>query len=324
MIDGTLQSIDGRPALRFERRLAHPVARVWRAVTAPEELARWFVAPVAWTPALGETFEGGGQRGEIVALEEPTLLRWTWGEERYSFELASDGDGCLLVFTHVFDARYGPAAQHAAGWETYLDRLDAHLAGGALSEQAAHACIGELHERYAARFGQDPAPGRRMIASMAFRDLTLDSGGEAGAGAVRLRLERRYRHPVERVWRAISEPGELAHWFVADAPLQVVERVEPRLLVATWFGDAVRFELQPDGDGCLLVFTHAFADRDVAARTAAGWDRCFARLDALLAGVPMSESVSLELWPLVHERYAETFEVDPQIGRAAFAAHPPS
>jgi uncharacterized protein YndB with AHSA1/START domain len=326
MIDGTLQTIDGRPALRFERRFAHPVERVWRAVTAPEELAHWFVAPVPWTPALGETFGAAGQRGEIVALQEPTLLRWTWGEERYSFELESDGDGCRLVFTHVFDERYGPAAQHAAGWETYLDRLDVHLAGGALSEEDAHAAIGELHERYAARFAQDPAPGRRMIATMAFRDLTLDADEDedevAGDGAVRLRLERRYRHPVERVWRAISEPDELAQWFPADAPLEIVERVAPTLLVATWFGDAVRFELTPDRDGCRLVFTHAFSDRDVAARTAAGWDRCFARLDALLAGAPMDEAASLELWPLVHERYAETFDVDPEIGRAAYAAHP--
>jgi uncharacterized protein YndB with AHSA1/START domain len=319
MIDGTLETIDGRPALRFERRLAHPVQRVWRAVTEPAELAHWFVAPVPWTPALGETFEGGGQRGEITALEEPTLLRWTWGEERYAFELAADGEGCRLVFTHVFDDRYGPAAQHAAGWETYLDRLVAHLAGGALSEEDAHGSIGELHERYAARFGQDPGPGRRMIATMAFRDLTLQGADDGGS---RLRLERRYRHPVERVWRALTEPDELAHWFPADAPMEVVERDAPHRLVATWFGDTLRFELTAQDDGCLLVFSHDFEDRDTAARTAAGWDRCFARLEALLAEQPMDERASLELWPLVHERYAETFEVDPEIGRAAYAAHP--
>jgi uncharacterized protein YndB with AHSA1/START domain len=319
MIDGTLETIDGRPALRIERRLAHTVARVWRAVTEPDELAQWFVAPVAWTPALGETFEGGGQRGEIVALEAPTLLRWTWGEERYSFELAEEGDGCRLVFTHVFDPQHGPAAQHAGGWEAYLDRLAAHLAGGALSEEDAHGSIAELHERYAARFDQDPAPGRRTIATMAFRDLTLE---DAADGAARLRLERRYRHPVERVWRAISEPAELAQWFPADAPMEVVERDAPHRLLATWFGDTLRFELRPDGPGCVLVFTHEFAERDVAARTAAGWDRCFARFEALLAEQPMSEAVSLELWPDVHERYAERFGVDPEIGRRAYAAHP--
>ncbi len=35
MMNGTLQTIDGRPALRFERRLDHSIERVWRAVTEP-------------------------------------------------------------------------------------------------------------------------------------------------------------------------------------------------------------------------------------------------------------------------------------------------
>jgi hypothetical protein len=39
MIEGTLEQVDGRPALRFTRRLSHPVERVWRAVTTYEDLA---------------------------------------------------------------------------------------------------------------------------------------------------------------------------------------------------------------------------------------------------------------------------------------------
>lgn len=318
MIDGTLETIDGRPALRFQRRLAHSAQRVWRAVTDPAELAQWFVAPVPWTPVLGETFEGDGQHGEITALVEPVLLAWSWGHERYQFELQEEGEGCMLVFTHVFDDRYGPGSQHAAGWETYLDRLAAHLAGGHLSEIEAHAPIAELHERYAARFGEDPAPGRRMIAGLAFRDLVLEEDGDRS----RLRLERRYRHPVARVWRSITDPDELEQWFPSDAPMEVVDASEPRLLVGIWYGDELRFELHPDGDSCLLVFTHTFGERKTAARTAAGWDRCFARLDALLAGTTVSEAGSLELWPDVHERYAERFGVDPELGRRAYAAHP--
>jgi uncharacterized protein YndB with AHSA1/START domain len=320
MITGTLHTVDGRPALRFERRMAHAPERVWRAVTEPAELAQWFVGPVPWTPQLGETFEVAGQPGEITALDAPRRLAWSWGEERYAFELAPDGDGCRLVFTHVFNPQYGPADQHAAGWETYFERLDIHLAGGALSEQDAHGSITELHERYAARFGHDPSAGRRMIASLAFRDLTLEDGED---GAAQLRLERRYRHPVARVWRALTDPAELARWFPADAPMEVVERDEPHLLRASWFGDALRFELRPQGeDACVLIFTHAFAERDTAARTAAGWDRCFVRLEALFAGQPMGAATSLQLWPDVHERYAERFGVDPEIGRRAYAAHP--
>jgi uncharacterized protein YndB with AHSA1/START domain len=315
MTDGTLGTIDGRAALRFERRLSHPIERVWRAVSEPAELARWFVVPVAWTPALGETFEGEGQAGRITELEAPHVLAWSWGDEGYRFELAPDGDGCRLSFTHIFDARYGPAAQHAAGWEAYLDRLDAHVNGRQLTAEQAHAPIGELHEQYAARFGEDPSPGRRSIAGMAFRDLTLEQGPQ-------LRFERRYRHPIERLWRAITDPDELGQWFPAGEPLEITESDPPRLLAGTWFGDVLRFELRSDLDGCALVFTHAFDDRDTAARTGAGWDRCFARLDAALAGHPMSAAESLADWPAVHERYAERFGVDPELGRRAFAAHP--
>lgn len=123
-MNGTLETIDGRPALRFERHLAHPVPRVWRAVTEPRELERWFPAAAEWKPEAGEF----------------------------------------------------------------------------LSEERAHEPSGELHERYAGRFGLDPTPGRRFVAGLGFRGLTLEDGPA-------LRLERRYRHPVERLWRAISDPG---------------------------------------------------------------------------------------------------------------------
>ena len=145
-------TVDGRPALRLERHLDHSIERVWRAVTAPDELARWFVAEVPWTPTAGEEFEAGGQSGRVTALEPPRLIAWTWDVERYSFELTADGDGCVLVFTHVFNPDLGPGWQHAAGWETYLARLDAHLAGGFLSEEEAHEEIDALLARYRAAF----------------------------------------------------------------------------------------------------------------------------------------------------------------------------
>ena len=131
-------TIDGRPALRVERRLAYPVDRVWRAVTDPAELERWFVATVAWIPELGETFEAYGQSGEITALDPPHAIAWTFGGERFSFELDEDGEGCLLVFMHVFDDP-SLSGQHSRGWEIYFTRLDVHLEGGYLSEEDAHA-----------------------------------------------------------------------------------------------------------------------------------------------------------------------------------------
>lgn len=133
----TQQIVDGRPALRVERRYDHSVERVWRAVTEPQELARWFVAEAQWTPALDEEFPGG----RITELDRPHRFAWIHGGQFFAYDLASDGDGCRLVFTHVFDPEFGPPWQHAAGWETYFDRLDAHLEGGYLSEEDAHQGI---------------------------------------------------------------------------------------------------------------------------------------------------------------------------------------
>jgi len=155
MMTASQQIVDGRPALRLERRLDHSVERVWRAVTEPAELARWFVSEVPWKPEAGEVFGAGGETGRITALEPPRLIAWTWGVERYSFELTPDGNACVLVFTHVFNPRLGPSWQHAAGWETYLNRLDVHMAGGFLSEEQAHEGIGDVLERYRKLFGPD-------------------------------------------------------------------------------------------------------------------------------------------------------------------------
>jgi uncharacterized protein YndB with AHSA1/START domain len=149
----TQQTIDGAPALRLERRLNHSIERVWRAVTEPRELARWFVAEVPWTPFEGEEFEAGGDSGRITELDPPRRLAWTWGPERYSFELSAETDNATtLVFTHVFNPELGPGYQHAAGWEAYFDRLEAHLAGGFLSEEDAHEKMDERLASYRERF----------------------------------------------------------------------------------------------------------------------------------------------------------------------------
>jgi uncharacterized protein YndB with AHSA1/START domain len=127
--------------IRIERRYDSPVERVWRAVTEPDEMERWFVVRPSWKPELGETFEAYGHRGEITELDRPRAFAWTWGVEEYRFELEPDGDGCRLVFTHVFNPDLGPQEQHERGWRAYFARLEAHLAGGYLSEEDAHAAL---------------------------------------------------------------------------------------------------------------------------------------------------------------------------------------
>ncbi|ANY09086.1 SRPBCC domain-containing protein [Pseudonocardia sp. HH130630-07] len=164
MTDGTLETIDGRPALRFERVLTHPVERVWRAVSEPAELAQWFPAGAQWTPATGETFEAFGMTGRVVEATPPHRLRWTFAGDEYSIDLSAHAEGCLLVFVHVFDDRSG-AAQTAAGWDAYLARLQPLLDGHPVTEAQVHESWEADHERYAERFGVDPTPGREFIAA---------------------------------------------------------------------------------------------------------------------------------------------------------------
>ncbi len=163
--DGILETIDGRPALRFERTLAYPVQRVWRAASEPAELERWFPAAADWTPAIGDTFEAAGEPGEVTEVDPPHRLAWTWGGQLYRFELAVQGDGCRLIFVNVIDDR-DLTAQTATGWHTYFSRLEPHLAGEFVSEEVAHGPWAETHERYAEKFGVDPTPGRQFAAAL--------------------------------------------------------------------------------------------------------------------------------------------------------------
>ena len=144
--------VSGRPALRLTRSLLHSPEKVWGAISEPAQLEKWFVAVVPWEPRVGETFEAGGASGAVTEVDPPRVLAWTWSVEEYRFELIPDGEGCVLVFTHVFNPDYGPDWQHAAGWEAYVDRLEVHLDGGFLSEEEAHLDMDARKDRYRQAF----------------------------------------------------------------------------------------------------------------------------------------------------------------------------
>ena len=134
---GTYETIEGKPAVRFERRYPHPVDRVWRAVTDPQQLAHWFPSEVEVDlregGAMGFTFPGGEMepmQGRVTELDPPHRLSFLWGDEHLRIELEPDGDGCRLRFTHVLSTRE-QAARDAAGWHVCLDRLEQLLGGDA-------------------------------------------------------------------------------------------------------------------------------------------------------------------------------------------------
>ena len=109
-----------------------------------------------------------------------------------------------------------------------------------------------------------------------------DVGQVTRAGdSQQLVFERRYNKPIEKVWAALTVPERLADWL-ADATIDLRQGGEihlnwgkganemtgrvmvyqpPRSLAWTWEiagrQTLVRFDLAPDGAGCLLTLTHS-------------------------------------------------------------------
>jgi uncharacterized protein YndB with AHSA1/START domain len=157
---GTYATIDGTPAVRFERRLDHPIDAVWHAITDPEELAHWFPSGVA-----AELRVGGAMRftfspeleldGEVLALEPPHRFAFRWGTDVLRFELAEAAGGTRLVLEHLLYDEGGPAAaRSAAGWHLCLDALARRLAG----DQPGPAPAG-MSEDWRARYDEYLAAG---------------------------------------------------------------------------------------------------------------------------------------------------------------------
>jgi uncharacterized protein YndB with AHSA1/START domain len=129
-----------------------------------------------------------------------------------------------------------------------------------------------------------------------------------------LTYRRRLPYPVETVWQAITDPDERRGWFgettiepraggriemmPADPPAapdakRMTGRIlvwdPPRVLEHEWHqrivGESVvRYELTPDGDSTILVFTHRGLDPGTAQGFAPGTHAFLDRLAAHLAG----------------------------------------
>jgi uncharacterized protein YndB with AHSA1/START domain len=132
MNSGTLLTDGTRPAVRLERHLPDPPSVVWQAITDREQLQSWFpcdviVAGGRWEVGATISFPFRPEdidmtlTGEVLEVDAPTVLAFTWGEEMLRFELSPHGDGTRLVL--IDELPVGTAARNAAGWEVCLDRL---------------------------------------------------------------------------------------------------------------------------------------------------------------------------------------------------------
>ncbi|HZU77895.1 MAG TPA: SRPBCC family protein [Dehalococcoidia bacterium] len=115
-------------------------------------------------------------------------------------------------------------------------------------------------------------------------DGTIEQTGER----VVFHYERRLPHPVEVVWKAITDPERMAGWLghrpeidlrvggqyvsyhgTGDRVVDRILRLEPPRLFEHTFWEQVNptavvtWKLEPTADGCLLTLTHALGLSDI-------------------------------------------------------------
>lgn len=147
---------EGAFTVRRTIRIAAPRDKVWRAVTEPEHISRWFGETVldgAGAGATGTmTFDGYGVIPlRVEAIDAPRSVSYRWGNDDaqprrpegideatttvFTFTLDEvDGGTELTVVETGFDRTSDPKfnmTEHADGWVSELDKLVALLEGDA-------------------------------------------------------------------------------------------------------------------------------------------------------------------------------------------------
>lgn len=143
-----------RVGTRYERTLAHPPEKVWRALTESDHLRHWFPADIIgergagaevrfrfWPEAVeradAELTEAGIDTedpdlpGRILTWEPPRLFEFLWDDEHLLFEIVREGAGSRLLCT-VWFGKPGPHGipGTAAGYHICLDALGESLDTG--------------------------------------------------------------------------------------------------------------------------------------------------------------------------------------------------
>jgi uncharacterized protein YndB with AHSA1/START domain len=167
-MEATLIKDGTRYTVRFERELAHPPAKVWRALTERELLRKWFPSDVLGGWDVGSKLQfvfpdevagivdDDDTRGEVLAMEPGRLLEFSWGPSSVMrIELAPDGAGSRLILSETIDDG-SLAARQAAGWEVCLASLASVLLIQEPAESASDAWKAPF-DRYMAKF--EPVAG---------------------------------------------------------------------------------------------------------------------------------------------------------------------
>jgi uncharacterized protein YndB with AHSA1/START domain len=151
------------------RELAHPPAKVWKALTDPDHLREW--APfdadrnlgVAGTTATLSTVGAPTphvSETQVKRADAPRLLEFNWGGQDIRWELEPlAGDRTRLTLLHNIDRNF--ISMGAAGWHICFDVLERLLADQPIGRMAGPSSMAfdgwqRLNAEYAQQFGIQP------------------------------------------------------------------------------------------------------------------------------------------------------------------------
>jgi uncharacterized protein YndB with AHSA1/START domain len=150
------------------RDLAHPPAKVWKALTDPDQLREWSpfdsdqnlgtVGTVAKLTTVGAPTLYVTET-KVTRADAPKLLEFNWGGQDTRWELEPLGaGGTRLTLWHNIDRRF--ISMGAAGWHICFDVLDRFLAGEPIGRMVGPEAMKfggwqRLNAEYAKQFGAE-------------------------------------------------------------------------------------------------------------------------------------------------------------------------
>ncbi|MFD5318778.1 SRPBCC family protein [Streptomyces sp. NPDC127098] len=158
------EAVGDRWTLVFTRDLAHPVEKVWAALSEPDQLAAWapytadrdLSAPGEATLTMIDGDSPEGLKATVLRAEPPALLEYSWGEDVLRWELTPTATGTRLTLRHTVADREG-LARAAAGWHLCLDVAERLLDGAPIAPIRGMAALDfgweALRDGYAERLG---------------------------------------------------------------------------------------------------------------------------------------------------------------------------
>ena len=127
---------DSTTSLRFERELARPRERVWRALTESGQLRHWMPCDIVgpreagaevtapfWDDVIAKySIEDTVLTGRIVTWDPSNTFAWEWDNELLTFRLEPNPAGTRLTLTIDLGDKGPEVHQVAAGYHICLDQ----------------------------------------------------------------------------------------------------------------------------------------------------------------------------------------------------------